>query len=73
MSAIQVRLSQSQFQKNMLEYVGKSINVVFINNTVLFGLFEKAEGNTITLQNMRLKRKTHLVKDIYEVYFDKEQ
>ena len=71
MSGIQVRLNQSQFQKRMPEFIGKHINVVFINDTVAFGLFEKIEGNTITLRNMRLKKKTHLVADINEVYFDK--
>jgi hypothetical protein len=71
MSGIQVRLSQSQFQKRMPEFIGKQINVVFIDDTVVFGLFEKVEGNTITLRNMRLKKKTHLVTDINEVYFDK--
>ena len=71
MSGIQVRLSQSQFQKRMSEFIGKQINVVFINDTVAFGLFEKIDGDTITLRNMRLKKKTHLVTDINEVYFDK--
>ena len=71
MSGIQLRLSQNQFQKRMPEFIGKQINVVFINDTVAFGLFEKMDGNTITLRNMRLKKKTHLVTDINEVYFDK--
>lgn len=71
MSGIQVRLSQRQFQKRMSEFLGKQINVVFINDTVSFGLFEKIEGDRITLRNMRLKKKTHLVTDINEVYFDK--
>jgi len=71
MSGIQLRLSQSQFQKRMPEFIGKHINVVFIDSTVALGLFEKTEGNTITLRNMRLKKKTHLVTDINEVYFDK--
>ena len=71
MSGIQVRLSQSQFQKRMPEFIGKHINVVFINDTVVFGVFEKTEGDTIILRNMRLKKKIHLVTDINEVYFDK--
>ncbi len=71
MSIIQVRLSQSQFQKRMSEFLGKHINVVFIDDTVSFGIFQRIEGNTITIQNMRQKKKTHFIPDINEVYFDK--
>ncbi len=72
MGSIQVRLSQSQFQKSLLEFLGKQINVVFMNDTTFLGYVTNIEGNTITLQNMRLKKTTHSVTDINEVYFDKK-
>lgn len=71
MGAVQVRLSQSQFQKRVSEFVGKHINIVFTNSTVFFGVVENINGNNLTLQNMRLKKTTHLISDINEVYFDK--
>ena len=71
MGVVQIRLSQSQFQKRLSEFVGKQINIVFTNDTVSFGLVENIKSNMLTLQNMRLKKTTHLISDINEVYFDK--
>ncbi len=71
MSVIQVRLNQSQFQKRVSEFIGKQISIVFVNDTVSFGLVQNIKGNVVTLQNMRLKKTNHLISDINEVYFDK--
>jgi hypothetical protein len=71
MASIQLRLSQDQFQKRISEFLGKNINVVLHDHTTSFGNVEKIGLNNLTLRNMRLGLKIHLLSDINEVYFDK--
>ncbi len=68
-----LRLDKLQFQKQMSQFLGKEISIVFTNNNVSFGSLHKISGNTITLCNMRLTNICYLITDIAEVYLDKKQ
>jgi hypothetical protein len=68
-----LRLDQIQFQKQMSEFIGKQISIVFTDRTVSFGSLTKISGNTITLCNMRLTNTHYLITNIDEVYLDKKQ
>lgn len=67
----QIRLStQDHIRKKLNDLIGKKINIVLCNRTVLFGELKRVSENDLTFENMRLEPFTILFKDISEVYFD---
>ena len=67
----QIRLSaQDHIRKKLKDLIGKKINIVLCNRTVLFGELKRVRENELTFENMRLEPFTILLKDISEVYFD---
>lgn len=51
-------------------FLGKKINIVLRDNTVMFGSLESITNTELVLKNMRLKTVHFPLKDIAEVYFD---
>ena len=67
----QIRLgTQDQIRKKLKDFIGKKINIVLSNRTVLFGELKHVSENDLRFENMRLEPFTILLKDISEVYFD---
>lgn len=67
----QIRLStQDHIRKMLKDLIGKKINIVLCNRTVLFGELKRVSEDDLTFENMRLDPFTILFKDISEVYFD---
>lgn len=54
----------------MPEFLGKKINIVLTDNTVMFGQLKKVNDIEIVLQNMRLKNVKYSFHTITEVYLD---
>ncbi|HZB15446.1 MAG TPA: hypothetical protein VE467_20570 [Chryseolinea sp.] len=54
----------------MAEFIGKKINIVLSDRTVMFGELTKANDDAIVLKNMRLENVTYPFKSIVEVYLD---
>lgn len=50
--------------------MGKQINIVLVDNTVVLGELCEANGPEIILKNMRLKKSTYPLTRISEVYLD---
>jgi hypothetical protein len=69
MSIKQLRLGSSELSK-MKDLTGKKINIVLRNNTALPVTLISLQNNEATMLNMRLKKLTVKLADIYEVYFD---
>ena len=67
----QLRLSTlEQIQKRLKEFIGKKINIVLFNRTVLFGELKSIDHTQLTFVNMRLEPFMLALKDISEVYLD---
>lgn len=67
----QIRLSTlEQMQKRLKEFIGRKINIVLSNRTVLLGELKRADDTSLTFANMRLESFTLSLKDINEVYLD---
>ena len=67
----QLRLNDPiQIHSRIQEFVGKKINVVFTDRTVMFGELKKVNGSEIILLNMRLEKVRYPLKDIVEIYLD---
>ena len=67
----QLRLNTpDQFQKRLKEFVGKKINIVLTNRTVLFGELRSITDTQLTAVNMRLDPFTLSLTEISEVYLD---
>ncbi len=67
----QLRLSHPVIiRQRLAEFLGKKINIVQQDNTVIFGELTAVEHDQFTIKNMRLKKTTHLINDIYELYLD---
>jgi hypothetical protein len=54
----------------MPEFLGKKINIVLIDRTVMFGELSKITDSEIVLRNMRLETMKYPLKSIVEVYLD---
>jgi hypothetical protein len=73
LSKKQIRISDpALIQKRIGEFVKKSITVVFNDSRTVFGLLMAVDGNTISLQNRRLKKITFPLADISEIFTDIE-
>ena len=71
MSTRQQRLtSTSQIQKKIDQLVGKKINLVLSNGTVVLGRLDKANAEVVTMENGRLKKINYPFSEISELYFD---
>lgn len=57
-------------RQRLAEFLGKKINIVQQDNTVIFGELTAVEEGQFTIKNMRLKKTTRLINDIYELYLD---
>mgnify|MGYP003575882800 FL=1 len=54
----------------MNEFLGKKINIVLDDRTVMFGELKTANETSIVLRNMRLKNVSYPIQSIVEVYLD---
>jgi hypothetical protein len=71
MGTKQLRLSDpEQIRKRIDEFVGKQINIVLTDSTVVFGTLEQVNATGVTMRNMRLKKTTHPFVTLTEIYFD---
>lgn len=67
----QLRLNDSnQIRQRMSEFLGKKINIVLADRTVMFGELKKVNEHGIILRNMRLEDVKFLFQSIAEVYLD---
>lgn len=67
----QIRLSSlEQIQKRIKDLMGKKINIVLGNRTVLFGELKNADDTRLTFVNMRREPVTLLLREISEIYMD---
>jgi hypothetical protein len=67
----QLRLSDPvQIRQRINEFLGKKINIVLIDRTVMFGELKKINGDHIVLRNMRLENVTYPFQSIVELYLD---
>ncbi len=67
----QLRVSDPiQIKNRMKEFLGKKINIVLKDQTVMFGVLKEQSSSDITLLNMRLKNMRYRLSEIVEVYLD---
>ena len=67
----QLRLNDSgEIRRRMPEFLGKKINVVFADRTVMFGELSKITDAEIVLRNMRLETMKYPFQSIVEIYLD---
>ncbi len=67
----QLRLNTpDQIKKRLTEFVGKKINIVLTNRTVLFGELKRITDTQLTCVNMRMDPFTLSLAEISEVYLD---
>jgi small nuclear ribonucleoprotein (snRNP)-like protein len=67
----QLRLNdQDQIQRRMPEFLGKKINIVLADRTVMFGEVRKVDESNIILRNMRMENIRYPFKNIVEIYLD---
>jgi hypothetical protein len=71
MSTRQLRLNgPDQIRQNIKRLLGKKINVVLTDDTVVFGKLKEANALEIQLLNMRLKKVSYPFTKITEIYLD---
>jgi hypothetical protein len=71
MSTKQLRLNDPELiQKSIKSLLGKKINIVLTDDTVVFGELKKVNTAEIQLLNMRLKKISYPFARIAEVYLD---
>jgi hypothetical protein len=67
----QLRLNDfEQIRQRIPEFLGKKINIVLSDQTVMFGELKKVNDSEIVLRNMRLENVKYPLKNIVEVFFD---
>lgn len=67
----QLRLSDStQIRQRISEFLGKKINIVLADRTVMFGELKKVNNDHIVLRNMRLENVIYPFQSIVELYLD---
>ena len=67
----QLRLNdRDQIRRRMPEFLGKKINIVLTDRTVMFGELEKVNESEIILRNMRMENMRYPFKNIVEIYLD---
>lgn len=71
MSTRQLRFSDGmQIRNRLKEFTGRKINIVQTDNTVLFAELIDIRDTALVVRNMRHKRLTVPLNQVYEVYFD---
>lgn len=71
MGTKQLRLSDpEQIKSRIRNFLGKKINIVLLDNTVMFGELKEVNSSEILLLNMRLKKISYPLIKISEVYLD---
>lgn len=71
MSTRQLRINDPvQIQKRMNSFLGKKINIVLTDDTVVFGELKQVNTADIQVLNMRRKKVRCLFKEITEIYLD---
>jgi hypothetical protein len=67
----QLRLIDSeQIRRRMNEFIGKKINIVLTDRTVMFGELKHVTDTSIVLRNMRLENVTYPIQSIVEIFLD---
>jgi len=67
----QLRLINSdQIRRRMNEFIGKKINIVLNDRTVMFGELKNVNDTSIVLKNMRLENITYPIQSIVEIFLD---
>ena len=71
MSTKQLRISdREQIKSKAATFLGKKINIVLLDNTVVFGQLKEVSGTEILLLNMRMKKVKYPFSSIAELYID---
>jgi len=71
MGTRQLRLSDpAEIKSRISNFLGKKINIVLLDNTVMFGELKEVNSSGILLLNMRMKKITYPLTQIAEVYLD---
>jgi len=71
MGTKQLRISDPEQIKNKAgTFLGKKINIVLLDNTVVFGKLKEVNNNEIFLLNMRMKKVKYPFSSIAELYID---
>ena len=71
MGTKQLRISDpEQIKTKAATFLGKKINIVLLDNTVVFGELKEVSGNEILLLNMRMKKVKYPFSSIAELYID---
>lgn len=66
-----LRLStQAQIRQQAAGFVGKKINIILNDNTVVLAELLKLSGTQLEVQNMRRQKLTVAFTDIYEIIID---
>jgi len=67
----QLRLTNSdQIRRRMNEFIGKKINIVLNDRTVMFGELKNVNDTSIVLRNMRLENIAYPIQSIVEIFLD---
>jgi hypothetical protein len=67
----QLRITDSnQIRGRMNEFIGKKINIVLTDRTVMFGELKRVHDTSIVLRNMRLENITYPIQSIAEIFLD---
>jgi hypothetical protein len=71
MGTKQLRISDpEQIKIKAGTFLGKKINIVLMDNTVVFGKLKKVSSDDILLLNMRMKNVKYPFSSISELYID---
>jgi len=71
MGTKQLRINDpEQIRSRVGIFLGKKINIVLQDNTVVFGELKSVNGTEIQLRNMRLKVVKYPFSEIAEIYID---
>jgi len=71
MGTKQLRINDpEQIRSSVNIFIGKKINIVLQDNTVVFGELKSVNGTEIQLRNMRLKEVKYPFSEIAEIYID---
>lgn len=71
MGTKQLRISDpEQIKSKAGNFLGKKINIVLLDNTVVFGKLKEVNSNEILLLNMRMKKVKCPFSSISELYID---
>jgi len=54
----------------MNEFIGKKINIVLNDRTVMFGELKNVNDTSIVLRNMRLENIAYPIQSIVEIFLD---